>query len=756
MYFGTREHMTDVRCPAINVVRNREKWTTSGTYLNGGGFSRASAYSHATYSIGWNLMPPDEARKILDFYNGNYGQGPIYFLDDFALQGNVLPLHWSVPRLTAKDAPPLVKGISVSETPLAPVNNAGGYPSSSATFSWSGPANSDSVWIPVPPGKNLYFGARGTRSGDAAIELTADRFAEGSVTSSNKFPNPSFEAGATYPKLSAWTSALATGKAQVVAFGDSITEGVGATNAALRWQTLIQGALRGSGSGATFPFIPAYTTVSTLPVVRSGTVTTNASWGLGWRTATISDATGSLTFTFQGTSCKVMYSSNAATAVMEVSIDGGSPVLVDTVGTSQASVWSSPVLSSGTHTVVVRRSTTSVAGRTLQIQGLLTYNGDETTGIRVLDASKAGYSSANFGSAFVTNASLALAQAGGADLAIIAMGTNDHTAGTTAADFRANIERLISTLRSTAAFTGSVLLVNMYKAMGRNEAQYAVYGEQMAAIAASDPSVDYLNLRDFMPDIPTPFNAPSGLGFFSDSLHPSDAGYARIASVVLNRISTSVTSVSGGTQTSEWAARGSKSLRVESGQTASATVTGPSVSVVARNPGQTATIGGVSVTSSVPGETLALTGTGTLSLGAGWWDALMDGAGTYFDGSMTNTTQWLYSWFDEPNASVSYRTPNKTWRTTTLLPTNTTQRTNIEMVDPGGVTLRIVGSGSMTLNSMYASIGTEPPPNGNFKSGEGHTGVEFDGVPQRTGYSAVIGEGLESVSSAFKEVGAWR
>lgn len=181
MLFGTREFMTDVRCPAINVIRNREKWTTSGTYLNGGGYARGSSSSHALYTIAWNLMSPDEARKILDYYYGTYGDGLIYFLDDFALQGNVLPLHWSVPRLTAKDAPPLVRGVVVSEAQIPGVTNAGRYPSASAMFSWTGTPNSSSVWIPVPPGQNFYLGVRGTRTGTAAIQATPDSGA--SVTS---------------------------------------------------------------------------------------------------------------------------------------------------------------------------------------------------------------------------------------------------------------------------------------------------------------------------------------------------------------------------------------------------------------------------------------------------------------------------------------------------------------------------------------------------------------------------------------------
>lgn len=175
MYFGSRERMTFVKAPATGMSSSREKWSVNGVYLNGGGFQRNSAYSHAKYSLAWNLMSPDEVREIMDYYNGKYGQGAIYFLDAFAIRGNVLPLHWSVPRLTVEDAPSFIKNYVPTLVPLAAPNNAGNYPTASAVYEqFTADYTSDSVWIPVPPGQNFYFGYTGNRTGSMDIVLTGD------------------------------------------------------------------------------------------------------------------------------------------------------------------------------------------------------------------------------------------------------------------------------------------------------------------------------------------------------------------------------------------------------------------------------------------------------------------------------------------------------------------------------------------------------------------------------------------------------
>jgi lysophospholipase L1-like esterase len=358
------------------------------------------------------------------------------------------------------------------------------------------------------------------------------------------------------PGIAKWRAALAasgTAPARALVVGDSISEGSGSTNVVNRWQTLIQQRL--NPSGPTFPFIPAWPNVSSagMPVTRVGSVrrdSPNATrWGLGWRTAEIFADDGAVTFTFTGTSCKVMFSSASATGIATIQIDGGTPVAVDTNsaatgGTSLGYTWTSAPLTNGPHTVVVKRDPASALGRSVWVQGLLAYRGNETAGVRILDGARHGITSdywqggdpqrltALVGTG-ATNG--ALQGAGGADLLVIATGTNDYGAGYPPADFRADIEALINGMRTghaTAKFTGSVLLLGMFLGAGRDPALWGQYHEQMRQIAAGDPDVAYLDLRKHMPAVD---DDPS---LYNGGLHPNDAGYARMADVIETFITT--------------------------------------------------------------------------------------------------------------------------------------------------------------------------------------------------------------------------
>jgi len=348
--------------------------------------------------------------------------------------------------------------------------------------------------------------------------------------------------------LTPWRQTLATAgtaPAQILVVGDSISEGTGTTVLSRRWQTVLQGHLRrkyGHLAGATWPHIPArYNVTGTTgqPVTETGTNTFGYAWGLGWRTVRLETDDAALTFTFTGTSAKVQYVQLTTTGLMSVSVDGAAPVLVNTNGaTDNAATWSTGPLSRGQHTVTIRRDPSSAAGQHVYVEGVLTYDGDETKGIRVVDASKHGISSDQFTLAAANQASDAVKAAGPFGLAIIAVGTNDYSASVTPATYRANVERLIAALRAPtrAAFTGSIVLLNVYKAGGREEALWQQYGDTLAAIAAADPLISYLDLRTSMPDVPTPATAPAGLSMYADALHPSDQGHQWIAGRVFDHI----------------------------------------------------------------------------------------------------------------------------------------------------------------------------------------------------------------------------
>lgn len=371
--------------------------------------------------------------------------------------------------------------------------------------------------------------------------------------------------------LAKWRAALSTAgssTANVLAIGDSITEGQNASDASLRWVNVLQDALR--PGGAEFPFIPAYPMQggvnNGIPVVRSGSWRNSHAlsqrWGLGWKTVELYADDGLVEFSFSGTSCAVVFSRGSSTGVMSVSIDGGAETLVNTnsaaSSNSNGTAWSSPALTDGPHTVRVRRSATSTAGQSVWLQGLVTYQGDATSGVRVMEAARratnSSYPTVDTSRLpwMVTTGGVpgsldgTIGGAANLDLLVYAYGTNDYSAGTPLPSFKANVEAVISGLRA-GGFSGSVLLVGMYMGQGRDLATWQGYLNQLAAVASEDPDVAFLNLRDHMPDVPTPYNDPSGQGLFADTLHPNDGGHARIAQVIAAALTESASFFDGAT-----------------------------------------------------------------------------------------------------------------------------------------------------------------------------------------------------------------
>lgn len=174
MYFGTRERMTWVKCPAIEADISKNGWSTEGVFLSGGAYARSSVTSHKRYQFSWNLAAQEDIYEVLDYQQGLYGTGLIYFLDPFAQSTNVLPSWWASPRLQAEDAPPLIRDANSRPTLVATGPNSFAYPTQSAVFSLADGDIIDSVYIPVPPGYELHFGAHGSSTGTAEFRLTTD------------------------------------------------------------------------------------------------------------------------------------------------------------------------------------------------------------------------------------------------------------------------------------------------------------------------------------------------------------------------------------------------------------------------------------------------------------------------------------------------------------------------------------------------------------------------------------------------------
>lgn len=180
LYFGTRERMAWVACPAIDSDISTVKWSTQSNFLNGGAALRSSSTGHKEYQFSWNLASAEDIYSVLDYAAGLYGTGPFYFLDPFAENTNVLPSFWASPRVQSEDGPPFTVG--VRPTLVATGVNTLGYPTQSAVYTFLATSAFASLWIPIPPGYTFHFGAHGFSTGTAAITLQPDGFSSSTAT----------------------------------------------------------------------------------------------------------------------------------------------------------------------------------------------------------------------------------------------------------------------------------------------------------------------------------------------------------------------------------------------------------------------------------------------------------------------------------------------------------------------------------------------------------------------------------------------
>jgi hypothetical protein len=173
MWFGNRNRMQWVRAPQINYESSKRGWANTATYLNGGQFVRRSSTAAKGYVFTWSMKSRDEIRIINDYADGVYGDAPIYFLDPFAMDKNVLPQYWATPALASTDAP-LLAGEYDSDRPIVlPTDpNTNGYPYLSATYTIDTTTLLNTIFLPVPPGYVLWVGFHGSVTGTANVVVT--------------------------------------------------------------------------------------------------------------------------------------------------------------------------------------------------------------------------------------------------------------------------------------------------------------------------------------------------------------------------------------------------------------------------------------------------------------------------------------------------------------------------------------------------------------------------------------------------------
>jgi len=328
-----------------------------------------------------------------------------------------------------------------------------------------------------------------------------------------------------------------TTPANILCIGDSFTEGTGATVLARRWLNLVQTQLRAryqpaGVTGAALCYIPAFPgaggTITDWPVTRTGNITKVTWGGLGLHLASFNaDGTGVLTFTFTGTSAKLLYPKGTF-GKMSVVVDGGAATVIDqfsgTVGGGFA--YNITGLSAGAHTVVVTRDATSVAGRTIAIEGLVVWNGDEAAGVRVIEAAHHGTAINQYSDSFNLNFwPGSIAALGTLAAIVIGLGYNDATAADSVATMKTNMQALITKLRSAPTnFAGTIFVVYWPLRTGTDATKWTQWGTALEEIEAADANVKLIRIRGAIPDEGTGYTDASNLGLYESTNHFNDAG----------------------------------------------------------------------------------------------------------------------------------------------------------------------------------------------------------------------------------------
>lgn len=181
VWFGTKQYAQWIPAPAVNVEMSRTGFASRADFLGGGAAVRRSKTSSRTFNFAWNLTSRSAVQPIIDFADGLYGNGLMYYADPFAMDRNALPVWCAAPYMNAYDGPWIANG--VRPTLLDNGTSTNGYPIESAIYTLNSAKPTQEVYVPIPPGYTAYIGAHGAvLSGTPLVTVTAYSTASGGPT----------------------------------------------------------------------------------------------------------------------------------------------------------------------------------------------------------------------------------------------------------------------------------------------------------------------------------------------------------------------------------------------------------------------------------------------------------------------------------------------------------------------------------------------------------------------------------------------
>lgn len=339
-----------------------------------------------------------------------------------------------------------------------------------------------------------------------------------------------------------WSTALdnrTTAPAKALFWGDSRTEGEGASSIATRWQDVIAASIRAAyptvtAAGTTThaphnysPITYVSTTLASLGDWSSKTYfSTPNNYGLGTRVSRMTAAGHGATLSFTGTAFKLMDVVTSTGGSFTYAVDGGAAVTVSwppsTITDGRATTVTG--LTAGSHTVVVKW----VSGE-VYLEGAQIFHGEYSKGIQFYDGGHSGTRAGNTygaGLQYVTQSVAAV----NPHLIVLGLMTNDYGGNIDPVLYKQQMKDLIAALKAGCTAVPSIVLTLDWKRTGSYTYAYTDYITAAKDIAKEDVDAA-ITLFDLQAAFPV---APDNtLGYFrSDMVHETDAGQARRAELL--------------------------------------------------------------------------------------------------------------------------------------------------------------------------------------------------------------------------------
>jgi hypothetical protein len=187
VYFGNANFQTFIEAPLSGLKASSSGYSATTNLLNGRSFVKRSNGASRAFSASWvgpmnSTVLADSLNTIKDFADGFYGAGSVYWLDPYAMNQNLMPVHWGSPSMAEQGWPAISGTITPTFNSLSPAN---GFPSKLANYSL--PANhvdTRRLTIIIPSTHTLHIGWHASAAGITASSAAGIRMSGYNISGS--------------------------------------------------------------------------------------------------------------------------------------------------------------------------------------------------------------------------------------------------------------------------------------------------------------------------------------------------------------------------------------------------------------------------------------------------------------------------------------------------------------------------------------------------------------------------------------------